>query len=54
MKGAAASYLEKEKDVEKAAMKNKNVLVPGLSIGIIGYAVGNYLGFIISQLLEHL
>ena len=37
-----------------AAMKNKNVLVPGLSIGIIGYAVGNYLGFIISQLLEHL
>ena len=37
-----------------AAMKNKNVLVPGLSIGIVGYAVGNYLGFIISQLLEHL
>lgn len=37
-----------------AAMKNKNVLVPGLSIGIIGYAVGNYLGFIISQLLAHL
>lgn len=34
-----------------AAMKNKDVLVPGLSIGIIGYAVGNYLGFLISQLL---
>lgn len=34
-----------------AAMKNKNVLVPGLSIGILGYAVGNYLGFLISQLL---
>ena len=37
-----------------AAMKNKNVLVPGLSIGILGYAVGNYLGFLISQLLPHL
>lgn len=34
-----------------AAMKNKDVLVPGLSIGIIGYAVGNYLGFLISQLM---
>lgn len=34
-----------------AAMKNKNVLVPGLSIGILGYAIGNYLGFLISQLL---
>ena len=28
-----------------AAMKNKDVLVPGLSIGIIGYDAGNYLGF---------
>lgn len=35
-----------------AAMKNKDVLVPGLSIGIIGYALGNYLGFLISELLK--
>lgn len=35
-----------------AAMKNKRVLVAGLSIGIIGYAVGNYLGFAISRLLQ--
>ena len=35
-----------------AAMKNKNVLVPGLSIGIIGYAAGNYLGFLISEFLK--
>jgi len=35
-------------------MKNKDVLVPGLSIGIIGYAAGNYLGFILSRLLEML
>lgn len=35
-----------------AAMKNKDVLVPGLSIGIIGYAAGNYLGFLISEFLK--
>ena len=34
-----------------AAMKNDRVLVVGLTAGIIGYAAGNYLGFIISQLL---
>lgn len=34
-----------------AAMKNKDVLIPGLTIGVIGYAAGNYLGFLISQLL---
>lgn len=35
-----------------AAMKNKEVLIPGLTIGVIGYAAGNYLGFLISKLLE--
>jgi uncharacterized membrane protein len=35
-----------------AAMKNKNVLVPGLSIGIVGYAAGNYLGFLLSEFLK--
>lgn len=35
-----------------AAMKNKDVLIPGLTIGVIGYAAGNYLGFLISKLLE--
>lgn len=34
-----------------AAMKNRHVIVAGLSIGIIGYAVGNYLGVIIARLL---
>ena len=34
-----------------AAMKNKDVLIPGLTIGVLGYAVGNYLGFLMSQLL---
>ena len=37
-----------------AAMKNKNVLVGGLTIGIIGYAVGNYLGFFMAELLSRL
>lgn len=35
-----------------AAMKNRNVIVAGLSIGIIGYAVGNYLGYLIYHLLS--
>lgn len=35
-----------------AAMKNKDVLIPGLTIGVIGYAAGNYLGFIMSHLLS--
>ncbi|MGN0201837.1 MAG: DUF819 family protein [Candidatus Cryptobacteroides sp.] len=34
-----------------AAMKNRRILVGGLSIGIIGYAIGNYLGFLVSRLL---
>ena len=34
-----------------ASMRNSRVLMPGLSIGIIGYAVGNYLGVLICSLL---
>lgn len=33
-------------------MKNRRVLVAGLGIGIIGYAIGNYLGFVVFQLLK--
>lgn len=35
-----------------AAMKNKSVLAAGLSIGVIGYAIGNYLGYIIYAALS--
>lgn len=35
-----------------AAMKNKDILAPGLAIGVIGYAAGNYLGFLMSKFLE--
>lgn len=34
-----------------AAMKNRSVLASGLAIGVVGYAAGNYLGFLMSKLL---
>ena len=34
-----------------AAMKNRRVLAGGLAVGVIGYAAGNYLGFLMAQLL---
>ena len=34
-----------------ASMNNKRVLAPGLAIGGVGYAVGNYLGVLICNLL---
>ena len=33
-------------------MKNRRVILTGISVGIIGYAVGNYLGVLIAQLLS--
>ncbi len=33
------------------AMKNRRVILTGISIGIIGYAVGNYLGVLVARLL---
>ncbi len=33
------------------AMKNKSVIIPGITIGIIGYAIGNYVGYLISKFL---
>ncbi len=37
-----------------AAMRNKNTLITGISAGLIGYAVGNYLGFVMYELLSKL
>lgn len=34
------------------AIGNRHVMVSGITIGIIGYAVGNYLGFLIAELLR--
>jgi len=38
--------------VVAAALKNKEVMLPGMIIGVIGYAIGNYLGIIVARVLE--
>ena len=35
-----------------AAMKNRRVLAGGLAVGVVGYAAGNYLGFLMARLLS--
>lgn len=37
-----------------ASMKNKNAIIPGITNGVVGFAVGNYLAFLIYQLLSTL
>ena len=34
------------------AMKNRAVIITGLTVGLVGYAIGNYLGYIISLFLQ--
>ncbi len=38
--------------VVAGALKNRNIIFTGLTVGIIGYAVGNYLGVFIAYLLN--
>lgn len=38
--------------VVAAALKNREVMIPGMIIGVIGYAIGNYLGVFIAYLLK--
>ncbi|MEW5845616.1 MAG: DUF819 family protein [Bacteroidota bacterium] len=40
--------------VVAAAINNRKVILTGITIGIIGYAVGNYLGFAIAEILKTL
>jgi len=40
--------------VVSSAINNRNLLVPGITVGLIGYAVGNYLGFLVGELLQYL
>ncbi|MFO8234176.1 MAG: DUF819 family protein [Bacteroidales bacterium] len=35
-----------------SAIKNREVIISGLTVGILGYAIGNYLGYITAQLLK--
>jgi uncharacterized membrane protein len=34
------------------ALKNKDLIITGLTIGILGYAFGTYLGIIIAAILK--
>ena len=36
------------------ALKNKEIIVPGITVGIIGFAVGNYLGLLVAEFLHTL
>ncbi|MDX2429554.1 MAG: DUF819 family protein [Bacteroides sp.] len=38
--------------VVAAALRNKEVVMPGMIIGVIGYAIGNYLGVAIAYLVK--
>ena len=40
--------------VVAATLKNKEIIIPGITVGVIGYAIGNYLGFLISQILIYI
>jgi uncharacterized membrane protein len=37
-----------------ASMKNKDIIVVGVTIGLVGYAVGNYFGYMMFSLLTAL
>ena len=37
-----------------AVLKNKDIILPGIAIGLLGYAVGNYLGIGMFWLLSHM
>lgn len=38
--------------VVAGSLRNRSVIVPGLTIGLIGYALGNYLGYFMAMLLS--
>ena len=38
--------------VVAGALKNKQVIISGLTVGVLGFAIGNYLGILLAWLLE--
>jgi uncharacterized membrane protein len=40
--------------VVAASLKNREIILPGLIIGLIGYAVGNYIGILMGKLIQFL
>jgi uncharacterized membrane protein len=37
-----------------AALRNRDIILPGMIIGLLGYAIGNYLGVAIAYLVQSL
>jgi uncharacterized membrane protein len=37
-----------------AAINNRKIILTGITIGIIGYAIGNYLGFALAEILKNM
>ena len=40
--------------VVAGALKNKEIIISGLTVGIVGYAIGNYLGVALALIIEKL
>jgi uncharacterized membrane protein len=40
--------------VVAGALKNREIVVSGLTVGIVGYAIGNYLGFLVAEVLSRI
>lgn len=38
--------------VVAGALRNREIVVSGLTVGIVGYAIGNYLGFLVAEILK--
>jgi uncharacterized membrane protein len=36
------------------AIKNREVIISGLTVGILGYAIGNYLGYVVALIIKGL
>jgi len=39
--------------VVAGALNNKEIIISGLTVGIVGYAIGNYLGILVAELLYY-
>ncbi len=40
--------------VVAGAIHNKSMIIPGITVGIVGYAIGNFLGYLVAQVLQFL
>ncbi|WP_075589976.1 DUF819 family protein [Labilibacter marinus] len=38
--------------VVAGALNNRSIIISGITIGVVGYAIGNYLGYLMSELLQ--